>query len=272
MKRIIAILLLVAIALTLCCCGKNKETEPTKSTAVKQAEKAIKEIGEVTLESEKAIKDAEKYYNILTDAEKAQVSNRLDLANAKEAFEALLAAEEENKKEQAFNNAKLAFEKLNEAAQLCIAGMDDVYGAWHFGIYDADDYSSSYVAMYLSLETSFTTNEITQACSDAGFSVSYLTYDFNYCLWAIEQAHINRGTFDQLHTLLGDVQSILQEMSEKYGDYAYYPKLKEYYAKVASYADFFENTTGSFQQLATTINDYENSIRTYQSDLNFIFA
>lgn len=269
MKKVLSILMLIFLMVTMCCC--SKPAEETKNPAVAQAEKAIRDIGEVTLDSEKAIKEAEKYYNILTDSEKSQVSNRIDLAEAREAFDALVAAEAEKKKEEVFNNGKAAFEKLNQVAELCINGMDDVYGAWHFGIYDAEDCSSSSVALLLSLETSFTSAEIEKACADAGFSVSYLTYDFNYSLWAIDQAHKTRGTYDQIHTLLNEVQAFLQEMSEKYSDYEYYPKLKEYYAKVSSYADFFENTTGSFNQLSNTINDYENSIRTYKSDLEFIF-
>ena len=261
MKKILAIVLSVVFALSICACGK--EVKDQKSDAILQAEEAINKIGEVTLDSENDIKNAEKYYNILTDNEKSQVSNRMDLVDAREKYDELAKAE-------ALSNAKSAYEKLNKVAQLCIDGMDDVYGAWHFGIYDADDYSSSVVALALSLETSFTSTEITQACADAGFSVSYLSSRFDYCLWAIDQAHENRGTYAEIHSLLNDAESLLQKLSGNTSNSEYHAKLTEYYAKVASYAEFFENTTGSFSQLSSTINDYENTIRTLQSDLNIL--
>ena len=38
---------------------------------------------------------------------------------------------------------KKAYEKLNDVADLCIKGMDDIYGAWYFGIYKSRDSSES---------------------------------------------------------------------------------------------------------------------------------
>ena len=83
MRKIFA-LLLVGILLALAACGSKK------SQAAIDAENAIRAIGEVTLGKEDAIKNAEKLLSVLTEAEKAQVDNRLDLVNAREALDKLI--------------------------------------------------------------------------------------------------------------------------------------------------------------------------------------
>lgn len=257
MKRVIVIMIVGAILFVLCSCGKSE--------SIKAAEGAITAIGEVTVESEAAILNAEKLYSILTDSEKAEVENRLELVEAREAFDGL-------KGQLVYDNAKLAYEKLNEVAALCIVGMDDIYGAWYFGIYDADEWDSSSVLIMLSAETpSFTDDELQVALKELGISAYSLTTSWESCVYVVEIAHVQAGTYDKIITLLAETQAIMQELTDKYEDYTYYPKLKEYYAKVSSYAEFFESPTGSFNQLADTINDYENTIRTYQTDVGFLF-
>ena len=80
MKRVL--ILSVIIVLLIGGCGKSE--------AVKKTEDAIAAIGTITLESEGAIIDAEKLYNILTDKEKEQVSNRLVLVDARDEYEKLV--------------------------------------------------------------------------------------------------------------------------------------------------------------------------------------
>jgi len=257
MKRIIVITIVSAMLFVLCSCGKSE--------SIKAAEDAIAAIGEVTVESEAAIANAEKLYGILTDSEKAEVENRLELVEAREAFDEL-------KGQCVYDNAKLAYEKLNNVAALCTTGMDDIYGAWYFGIYDADEWDSSSVLIMLSMETpSFTDNELQAALKELGISAYSLTSSWEGCVYVVEMAHVQAGTYEKIKTLLEETHTIMQELTDKYGDYNYYPKLKEYYAKVSSYAEFFESPTGSFNQLANTINDYENTIRTYQTDVGFLF-
>ena len=125
MKRVYSkILLSVMVIVLLTGCGKSQ--------AVKDVEEAIGAIGEVSVDKRDAIKNAEKLYNILSDGEKADVSNRAALVDAQEAFKKI-------QEEQAFEDAKIVYEKLNDAADRCINGMTDIYGAWYFGIYKADE-------------------------------------------------------------------------------------------------------------------------------------
>lgn len=277
MKKIIS-LVLVVLCLVLSACGNS---EPQKSEAVSSAEKAISSIGEVTLESEKAIKNAEKMYNLLTDAEKAEVSNRLALANARETFEKLQAEKEaeeaEARKKIVYENAKAAFEKLNLVASLCVDGMDDIYSAWHFGIYTADDCTTSNVYTKLANVTSFSSTELKAAAAKLGglsadLMAILLVDDWQYCLHTVKTAIETRGDYETIKSELAAAQAIMQELTTMYDDYTYYPELKKYYASVSSYVEFFNSPSGSFNQLSTTVDNYETAIRTYQSDLGFLFS
>ena len=255
MKKFISLLLVVVMCLSLAACGKSE--------AVKVAEEAIAAIGEVTVDSGEAIKNAEKYYEILTDAEKAEVENRMVLAEAKEAFEKVRG-------EIVYKNAKEAYEKLKEVAELCVSGMDVIYGAWYFGIYDADD---AYMFDYqLSMEVpGFSSDEIEAARNALGISERTAKSDWQYSLWIVEEAITMRGDYDTINANMAAAEKVLQSLTEEYDDYTYYPKLKDYYASIKSYVEFFTSPTGSFKQLADTINNYENGIRTLESDVSFLF-
>ena len=261
MKKAISLLLVVVICLSLVACGKSE--------AVKAAEEAIAAIGEVTAYSGEAIANAEKYYNILTDAEKAEVENRMVLVDAKEAFE-------EVRGKIVYNNAKAAYEKLKEVAELCISGMDDIYNAWHFGLYSADDCTTSNIYTELANETSFSSSELQEAAAQlGGFSAktmaALLVNDWQYCVLTVKEAITMRGDYDTITAHMANAEKILQTLTKEFDDYTYYPKLKDYYASVKSYVEFFTNPTGSFNQLVDTINNYENGIRTLESDVSFLF-
>lgn len=269
MKKALSLFLALVLCLSLCACGKSE--------AVKAAEEAINSIGEVTIESEDAIKNAEKLYGILTDTEKAEVANRLTLVEAREAFEKLLAEQAEEQKKVVYQNAKEAFDKIGTVATLCQEGMDDIYNAWHFGIYSAEDCTTSNIYSELSYETSFTADELKNAAATLGglsadLMAILLVDDWQYCVQTVMYAMTIRGDYDTIETEMAAAQTILQELTTVYDDYTYYPKLKDYYAAVSSYVEFFLSPTGSFKQLSDTVNNYETTIRTHQSDLKFVFT
>ena len=255
-----AILVLLSLLVLLAGCKSGDDAK--KSAAVSAAEDAISAIGEVDISSGDSISKAEKLYNILTDAEKAEVGNRLELVDAREAFDALQG-------EAAYANAKDAYEKLNEVAKLCCDGMDDIYGSWHFGIY-----GRSYYSLFYNLSEAtphFTSAELEAAANSVGITEKQAKDDWQKCVTIVECAILLRGDYDTIETEMAKANDILQELTTTYGDYTYYPKLKEYYSAVSSYVEFFKSPSGSFEQLADTINSYENNIRTLQSDVGFLF-
>ena len=94
MKKITALMLALCMCISLCACGtsteemqlQTEETQSQKSSAVIDAENAISAIGEVTIESKGLIETAEAMYAILTNAEKEMVSNRSELALARQTY------------------------------------------------------------------------------------------------------------------------------------------------------------------------------------------
>ena len=83
MKRLITVLLVLAMCLSLCACGKSEE--------VLKAEELINAIGEVSLESEEAITAAEEALFFLEEKEIKKISNLDTLGAARETFDQLCA-------------------------------------------------------------------------------------------------------------------------------------------------------------------------------------
>ncbi len=81
MKRILAFVLALVMALALCGCGKSE--------AVKAVEEKISAIGTVSANSEGKIVSAERAFNSLSQEEKNQVSNYNTLLEARKIFDAL---------------------------------------------------------------------------------------------------------------------------------------------------------------------------------------
>ncbi len=278
MKKISIVLLAMLMVISMAACGGSESggdtpasSAPQVSAAVQAAIDAIDDIGTVTVDSEEAIKNAEKLYGILTDSEKSQVTNRLALVEAREAFDVLSA-------EIIFKNAGDAYRKIAQAAEMCIDGMDDIYSIWRFGIYDADEAYTYNIFTKMALETSYTSDELEAAADNCYVTASdcvngsFLWGDaWQCCLYVVMQAGDDRGDHTKISELLKEAEEILKEMGNNYSDYEHYPTLKQYYSKVASYAEFYDAPTGSFEQLKGTISDYENEIRTLKSDLEFVF-
>lgn len=193
----------------------------------------------------------------------------------------IAAQEVAAKDQQAFDTAKESYQSLCDAADSVIDVMDSVYGAWYFGIYKADDSSTSKVVSDLAANTSLSTSEIDAAIKSieesTGFGESlfkYLLIDddaFSYCLYVVKEAYELNGVFDSIKNNLDAANTALKTMTADFDDYKHYPTLKQFYSKVSSYAEFSQSPSGSFQQLKDTISDYENDIRTYRQDLSFVF-
>ena len=184
------------------------------------------------------------------------------------------------KSEAQYACGKAAYEQLNTAADICIEMMDSIYDAWYFAIYDADDYSNSTVVLEFASEVNLTKSEVEEAymdvfgdagAKDASLLPYILKQEFTYAVIIVEQAYINNGTVQRLNDALANAKNELKTMTQEYSDYSEYPNLKSYYSEVSSYAEFAQNPNGSFEQLKTTIETYEREIRTYKSDMSFVF-
>ena len=115
---------ILAISLMMNACGK--------SAAVKQTEELINAIGDVSINSEETIIEAEEAYNALSDSEKEKVENSDILINARDSIDSLkiIQAEEEAKKraqEREKKNAEIKAKRAEENKQ-----KEPFIGLWRF--------------------------------------------------------------------------------------------------------------------------------------------
>lgn len=86
MKKVIILILTVVLLVSLCACGKSENA--------KVCEDLISKIGEVTLDSDQAIKVAEEAYDALSDEEKGQIEKSAEkLTASRETYNQLLIDE-----------------------------------------------------------------------------------------------------------------------------------------------------------------------------------
>lgn len=166
---------------------------------------------------------------------------------------------------------KKAYALLEEAEMICLEGMEDIYATWYFGIYKLDDVAVSKVFEELSEITSFDESFLKKHADYSGENLVNGTVDYaawNCCLFAIENCLSARGDYSDLDVLLAEAKTAIQALPDEYD---YKDELKNYYNKLASYAGFFENITGSFNDLKTTMSDYERGIREAKEVLRFDF-
>lgn len=138
MKRIIALMLVLSLAMSLVGCASKEEKE-----AAAEVVELIDEIGSVSLDSEEAITEAQDAYDDLTDRAKKLVKNYEDLEAAQEELdEALEEAAQEVidlidgigtvtlDSEQAIDEAQAAYDLLPESAKELVEN-DDVLEKAH---------------------------------------------------------------------------------------------------------------------------------------------
>lgn len=200
-----------------------------------------------------------------------------------------------NNNKKAFTVSKEAYDEITAAYEISDSFGSDIYEAWRLGIYHDDEIlkeGTSYLVSELNISedelidgVAYTLLEITDSSWESASDdekekmrsladTSFLLFEdelFSYCVQIVANAYRVSGKADEAQTALNSAKSLMKELSEKYSDYEHYPNLKNYYTSTKSFFDFCQSPTGSFEQVKTTINDYRNDIRSYISDLDYIF-
>lgn len=202
-----------------------------------------------------------------------------------------------NKK--AFEASKQAYEQIDIAYEITDEMSKDVYEAWYQAIKETDkvvDGGVKYLASKLHLNEdelrkgiayaavmfdgeewdSKTDEEIEKLCTMADTllkvakNMESLSF-FSFCTWSVVDAYLLNGKTEEAQTALDNAKAMMRELSEKYSDYEHYPSLKGYFTTTSAFFDFCQNPSGSFDQIADTINKYRNEAREYVGDLDYIF-
>lgn len=93
------------------------------------------------------------------------------------------------------------------------------------------------------------------------------TYDgWELCLMTAENCLSAVEVYDSVNETLDTARSMIRELPD---DYTHYQSLRDYYTKVAAYASYFENISGSYNDLIEAITEYESDIQSVKEPLLF---
>lgn len=168
--------------------------------------------------------------------------------------------------------AQQAYDLIDSAETLCKDGMGIISAAWHFGIWDAPECETDVVMERLSAQIGcdvsfieenggYTADELVNGNEDFG--------GWEFCLMAAENCLSAVGAFTSVNETLDAARDLIRELSDDYTNYQY---LKDYYTKVVAYAEYFENVSGSYNDMVEAIDKYENNIQTAKEPLLFDFG
>lgn len=177
-----------------------------------------------------------------------------------------------------YQAAKNAYNSLIEVHSLAIDVMDSIYSAWYFAIYQADDYDYNVVVDAFNIVTGLYTNNAIDAILEemnlpsGGIFPSVLIEDFSTAVAIVQRVFETDGTYDKIDAKLSSAQTEIKKLTNQYADYTGLNTLKSYYTEVSAYAAFCKAPNGSFSQLQTTMNNYENNLNRYKQELAFYLS
>ncbi|MCM1186173.1 MAG: hypothetical protein NC251_12535 [Lachnoclostridium sp.] len=167
--------------------------------------------------------------------------------------------------------AQQAYDLIENAEDLCKAGMGIISAAWHFGIWNASECDASTVMEQLSAQIGFDVSFVEE---NGGYTADELVngdgnWDgWEFCLMTAENCLSAVGVYTSVGDALDSARDLIRKIP---ADYEHYQNLKDYYTKVAAYVAYFENISGSYNDLTEAIAKYEGDIQVVKEPLLFDF-
>lgn len=247
MKRVIALLLVFAICLSFCSCGKSE--------AAKAVENQISALD--TPVSGDILYEAIKSYNDLSDKEKSKIENYSIL------------------EEYAL---KYTTSELDALGDLCISGMKLLASAWSTSIELSLEGKINYFAdTYMEIACDISREELLDAMVRCNLidSVEEYRTDFETIAYHMQNpASVIKivksllradKVFDTLRTETFYLQQTIGFIDESN---KHYDTIVEYYADVCKMYEYLESPSGSFADLADMIEEYTTAISAYDAKLS----
>ena len=282
MKRIVALICSLCMCLSLCACGKSKAT--------KEAEAAIASIGEVSLDSSGAISQAQKLYELLTDAEKSKVSNRSVLADAQETYDNLVYTHDAEEIKNVYATLKGVYEIIDHHGS-------DLYTAWQKGIYQKDKFqganlnnATNYLASQLFLDYDevldgecyawyFLFGEDWETVSEeqlqkdretfATGTLFYMCKDKkSACIITVIGAYRVNGDVERVNAAFEKYNALERSIRENERFSQEVETLDKLYTTMKSFLGFCQDPTGSFNQVGDTMSQYRKDVQECMTTLD----
>lgn len=168
--------------------------------------------------------------------------------------------------------AQQAYDLIENAESLCKSGMSIISAAWYFGIWVAPECGADTVMDRLSAQIGF---EVSFIEGNGGYTAAELINGdgeldgWEFCLMTAENCLSATGTYISVGKALETARDLIRELPDNYTSYQY---LKDYYTKVAVYAAYFENVSGSYNDMTETITECESNIQAAKEPLLFDFG
>lgn len=260
------LIITLVILLLLVACGNQKSQQAL------DAEMAIAAIGEIDLNSEEKIKYAEKLYSVLTETEKAQVENRLQLIDAREVYDKLAS-------DTCRKLARNVLFELDSAGRMCSINVEYIGRAWYFGIHGDSNNLIKYfhededIIGYYASEVGFGKDRVKTALDKLKYRPRLLYYDngtgnaYYRCVLVAVQIMEDANLYEPCKELMILATQNLQEIREKFPNYEYLADLELYFGVVANFYEFTKSPSGSYSALSATVSGFENDMQTYSVTL-----
>lgn len=232
MKKIIALVISIAIASSFCACGN--------SSAVKAVEKSIDAIGEVSIDSKDEIESVENAYNALSDTEKKKVKNYSVLEEAKNSL-----AKQEYKVQYK--------EILDDISYMCSQSESLVSATRTLWDSQGTDILGQTIYLADQLDTlNMTEEEFAKDFDELGKDITHFMYLYN-------------SVKNQVSENNEELNQRIKDLKDKYGDDADKSEsiqaLIDYYIECSSYADFATNPSGNKITYNQKADEYETKIK-----------
>lgn len=178
----------------------------------------------------------------------------------------------ESEKTDEVEIAQQAYDLIEGAESNCKQAMKIIEAAWHFGIWNAPECKTDEVIERLSAKIGCDISFIEE---HGGYTADELVNgneDFpgwEFCLMTAENCLSAIGVYDFTNEALDSARDLIRQLST---DYTHYQSLKDYYTKVAAYVAYFENISGSYNDLTAAITEYESGIQMAKEPLLFDFG
>ena len=183
-----------------------------------------------------------------------------------------------------FNSGKTVYDKLNAINSISATMASSIYDAWYFAIYEYDDYSAwntekaiTDFAVDVGLKREVVVEAIDQYLTGLGYTSITETLRLavlgtnSGAINTVLIAYENTGITKVIDENFATVKSLLKDMSSDYEEITYYSTLKDYYSDSLAYYNFVTSPSGSFSQLATTLNGHTSKLVEHKNDLSFIY-
>lgn len=168
--------------------------------------------------------------------------------------------------------AQQAYDLIDSAESLCKSGMGVISAAWYFGIWDAPECDADSVIKCLSAQIGFDVSFIEE---NGGYMADELVNGdgnidgWEFCLMTAENCLSAAGAYASVNETLVAARDLIRELPDDSVNRQY---LKDYYTKVAAYASYFGNVSGSYNDLTEAITEHESKIQTSKEPLFFDFG